>query len=122
MKSLRNLFMVAALIAIPAFGQELTSDITGTVTNGAGTPVSGATVSVTYTPTDTTITRTTSGNGRYNAGGLKPGGPYEVSVQSSAFSSETTTSSIDSNTKFNLLVSPTINVIPDVVSELNALD
>ena len=40
MKSLRNLFMVAALIAIPAFGQELTSDITGTVTNGAGTPVS----------------------------------------------------------------------------------
>ena len=48
MKSLRNFFMVAALIAIPAFGQELTSDITGTVTNGAGTPVSGATVSVTY--------------------------------------------------------------------------
>ena len=90
MKSLRNLFMVAALIAIPAFGQELTSDITGTVTNGAGTPVSGATVSVTYTPTDTTITRTTSSNGRYNAGGLKPGGPYEVSVQSSAYSSETT--------------------------------
>ena len=43
--------MVAALIAIPAFRQELTSDITGTVTNGAGTPVSGATVSVTYTPT-----------------------------------------------------------------------
>ena len=90
MKSLRNLFMVAALIAIPAFGQELTSDITGTVTNSAGTPVSGATVSVTYTPTDTTVTRTTSSNGRYNAGGLKPGGPYEVSVQSSAYSSETT--------------------------------
>jgi hypothetical protein len=45
---------------------------------------------VTYTPTDTTITRTTSANGRYNAGGLKPGGPYEVSVQSSAYSSETT--------------------------------
>jgi hypothetical protein len=90
MKSLRNLFMVAALIAIPAFGQELTSDITGTVTNGAGTPVSGATVSVTYTPTNTTVTRTTSANGRYNAGGLKPGGPYEVSVQSSSYSSETT--------------------------------
>ena len=38
--------MVAALIAIPAFGQELTSDITGTVTNGAVTPVSGATVAL----------------------------------------------------------------------------
>ena len=61
MKSIRSLFLVAALIAIPAFGQELTSDITGTVTNGAGTPISGATVSVSLmTPTDTTITRKTS--------------------------------------------------------------
>jgi len=89
MKSLRNLFFVVALIAIPAFSQELTSDITGVVTNSAGAPVSGANVSVTYTPTNTTITRTTSTNGRFNAGGLKPGGPYDVSVQSGAYNSET---------------------------------
>ena len=89
MKSLRNLFFVVALIAIPAFSQELTSDITGVVTNSAGAPVSGANVSVTYTPTNTTITRTTSANGRFNAGGLKPGGPYDVSVQSGAYNSET---------------------------------
>ena len=89
MKSLRNLFFVFALIAIPAFSQELTSDITGVVTNSAGAPVSGANVSVTYTPTNTTITRTTSANGRFNAGGLKPGGPYDVSVQSGAYNSET---------------------------------
>ena len=49
MKSLRNLFFVVALIAMPAFSQELTSDITGVVTNSAGAPVSGANVSVTYT-------------------------------------------------------------------------
>ena len=89
MKSLRNLFFVVALIAMPAFSQELTSDITGVVTNSAGAPVSGANVSVTYTPTNTTITRTTSANGRFNAGGLKPGGPYDVSVQSGAYNSET---------------------------------
>jgi hypothetical protein len=89
MKSLRNLFFVVALIAVPAFSQELTSDITGVVTNSAGAPVSGANVSVTYTPTNTTITRTTSANGRFNAGGLKPGGPYDVSVQSGAYNSET---------------------------------
>ena len=89
MKSLRNLFFVVALIAIPAFSQELTSDITGVVTNSAGAPVSGASVSVTYAPTNTTITRTTSANGRFNAGGLKPGGPYDVSVQSGAYNSET---------------------------------
>ena len=91
MKSLRNLFFIAALLAFPAFAQELTSDITGVVTNSAGAPVSGANVTVTYTPTDRSITRTTSANGRYNAGGLKPGGPYEVSVQSGAYNSETST-------------------------------
>ena len=89
MKSLRNLFFVAALLAMPAFAQELTSDITGVVTNSAGAPVSGANVTVTYTPTNKSITRTTSANGRFNAGGLKPGGPYDVSVQSGAYNSET---------------------------------
>ena len=91
MKSLRNLFMLTALIAIPAFGQELTSDITGVVTNSSGTPVSGANVVVTYTQTNQTFSRTTSSSGRFNAGGLKPGGPYEVSVQSASFNSETVT-------------------------------
>ena len=91
MKSLRNLFMVAALIAIPAFGQELTSDITGVVTNSAGDPVVGANVTVTYTNSNSSVTRTTNSNGRYNAGGLKPGGPYDVSVQSGVYQSETTT-------------------------------
>ena len=124
MKSLRNFFMVAALIAIPAFGQELTSDITGTVTNGAGTPVSGATVSVTYTPTDTTVTRTTSANGRYNAGGLKPGGPYEVSVQSSAYSSETTAgiTLIVGDTKRLNFVLESIDEVVVVASAGTALD
>ncbi len=91
MKSLRNLFMVAALIAIPAFGQELTSDITGVVTNSAGDPVAGANVTVTYINSNSSVTRTTNSNGRYNAGGLKPGGPYEVSVQSGVYQSEKTT-------------------------------
>ena len=51
--------------------------------------MSGATVTVTYTPTNKSITRTTSVNGRFNAGGLKPGGPYDVSIQSGAYNSET---------------------------------
>ena len=124
MKSIRSLFLVAALIAIPAFGQELTSDITGTVTNGAGTPISGATVSVTYTPTDTTITRTTSANGRYNAGGLKPGGPYEVSVQSGAYSPETTAgiTLIVGDTKRLNFVLESIDEVVVVASAGTALD
>ena len=88
MKLLRNFFMIAALIAIPAFGQEL-ADITGVVTNSSGTPLSGANVTVTYKPTNSTISRTTSSSGRFNAGGLKPGGPYEVTVRSAQYNSET---------------------------------
>jgi len=124
MKSLRSFFILAAVIAIPAFGQELTSDITGTVTNSAGTPVSGATVSITYTPTDTTITRTTSSNGRYNAGGLKPGGPYEVNVQSSAYSSETTTgiTLIVGDTKRLNFALETIDEVVVVASAGSSLD
>jgi len=80
MRSIRSLFIVAALIAIPAFGQELTSDITGTVTDSSGSPISGANVSVTYTPTNSSSVKTTDTNGRFFAGGLKPGGPYDVVI------------------------------------------
>ena len=65
-------------------------DITGIVTNSSGTPLSGANVTVTYKPTNSTISRTTSSSGRFNAGGLKPGGPYEVTVRSAQYNSETT--------------------------------
>ena len=54
MKSLRNFFMVVALIAIPAFGQELTSDINLTVLDGNGNPISGASASITFEPTNST--------------------------------------------------------------------
>ena len=89
MKSLRNLFFVAVLIAVPAFAQELTSDITGTVSNSAGNAISGASVTVTYTPTNSSSTKSTNSDGRFSAGGLKPGGPYEIQVRSGSYNTET---------------------------------
>ena len=59
MKSLRNLFMVAVLIAIPAFGQELTSDISGTVFSSSGDTVANASVTITYKPTNSTVSKST---------------------------------------------------------------
>ncbi|SVB20346.1 uncharacterized protein METZ01_LOCUS173200, partial [marine metagenome] len=88
MKSLRNLFFVAVLIAVPAFAQELTSDITGTVSNSAGNPISGASVTVTYTPTNSSTTKSTNSDGRFSAGGLKPGGPYNIQVRSGSYNTE----------------------------------
>ena len=93
MKSLRNLFFVFALIAIPAFSQELTSDISGTVSSSDGS-VSGAEITITYEPTNTTITRTTNSSGRYFAGGLRPGGPYKISVSATGLLTQNETTSL----------------------------
>ena len=63
MKSLRNLLMVVALIAIPAFGQELTSDINLTVLDGNGNPISGASATITFEPTNSSASKNTSNSG-----------------------------------------------------------
>jgi outer membrane receptor for ferrienterochelin and colicin len=93
MKSLRNLFFVFALIAIPVFSQELTSDISGTVSSADGS-LSGAEITITYEPTNTTITRTTNSSGRYFAGGLRPGGPYKISVSATGLLTQNETTSL----------------------------
>lgn len=59
--------------------QELTSDMSGTVQSSDGA-VSGAKVEITYEPTNSTVVRTTDSNGKYFAGGLRPGGPYKIVV------------------------------------------
>ena len=85
--SLFSLFFSPFLLS-----QELTSDISGTVSSSDGA-VSGATISITYEPTNTTITRSSDSSGRYFAGGLRPGGPYKIVVSASGLlsQSETTT-------------------------------
>ncbi len=124
MKLLRNFFMIAALIAIPAFGQELTSDITGVVSDSSGTPLSGANVTVTYKPTNSTFSRTTNSSGRFNAGGLKPGGPYDVTVRSGQYNSETVSgiTLIVGDTKRINFVLETIDEVVVVASAGTTLD
>jgi outer membrane receptor for ferrienterochelin and colicin len=80
MKLLRNFFMVVALIAVPAFGQELTSDISLTVIDGNGNPISGASASVTFEPTNSKISKASSNSGLVSFRGLRPGGPYTIEV------------------------------------------
>ncbi|MFS0772060.1 carboxypeptidase regulatory-like domain-containing protein [Sphingomonas sp. 1P08PE] len=83
-----NFMLGAAAIAlvIPAAvsAQETTSTIRGTVT-AAGAPVSGATVTILNVPTGSTTTATTDANGGFTSTGLRPGGPYTVSVDAPGF-------------------------------------
>jgi len=72
----------------PAVAQQTTSEIRGVVIDSNGTPVSGATVSVTDTRTGASRTVTTDGGGSFAVRGLTIGGPYTVSTNASGYSSQ----------------------------------
>mmetsp|Transcript_24120 Transcript_24120/g.31421 ORF Transcript_24120/g.31421 Transcript_24120/m.31421 type:complete len:1071 (+) Transcript_24120:47-3259(+) len=76
--------MTAAIVA-PAEAQVTTSSIRGDVTNEAGAAVSGATVTITHTPSGTVSAATTNANGAFSARGLRVGGPYTVAVSGGDF-------------------------------------
>ena len=86
--SLLSIFISPILIA-----QELTSDITGSVSSANGA-VSGAQVEITYEPTNTVVTRVTDASGRYSAGGLRPGGPYTIKVSAAGLAADQVTTSL----------------------------
>ena len=89
-----NLFLGVAAIAlvapVGAAAQETTSTIRGNVTAG-GAPVAGATVEIVNVPSGTTSTVTTDATGSFNAGGLRVGGPYSVTVRAEGQPSVTVT-------------------------------
>ena len=120
MKSLRNLFFVFAFIAIPAIGQELTSDISGTVLSSSGSTVANASVTITYKPTNSKVSKTTDANGKFSAKGLRPGGPYSV-VVTSASGSQTIDNlrlTVGDTSRLNILVES----MEDVVVVASAID
>ncbi|MEO5866038.1 MAG: TonB-dependent receptor, partial [Sphingomonas sp.] len=76
---------VALIAPATASAQETTSTIRGTVTAG-GAPVSDATVTVVDTSTGSHTVVTSDKDGGYVANGLRPGGPYSVSVAAKGYS------------------------------------
>ncbi|MDQ2779875.1 MAG: TonB-dependent receptor [Pseudomonadota bacterium] len=71
---------VAIVAAAPALAQNTTAGINGRVTGADGQPIAGAAVSIVHVDSGSTTNVTTDGNGRYSARGLRPGGPYTVTV------------------------------------------
>ncbi|WP_086608469.1 TonB-dependent receptor [Erythrobacter donghaensis] len=74
-------------LATPAFAQETTSSVRGDVVDQNGTPIVGATVTVTHVPSGTTSTQTTDASGGFNAAGLRLGGPFTVTVVADGYES-----------------------------------
>lgn len=72
---------LAALAPVAAvYAQVTTSDARGVVTDSAGQPVAGATVTIVHEPTGTATTATTSSSGSYTAQNLRIGGPFSFTV------------------------------------------
>jgi Carboxypeptidase regulatory-like domain len=77
---------IASMTATPAFAQETTSSVRGTVETASG-PVGGATVTIVHEPSGTTSTTSTDADGTFSAQGLRIGGPFTVTVDADGFQS-----------------------------------
>lgn len=75
-----SLGLIVALAAAPAFAQSTSAGIGGQVTGAGGAPVTGAEVTIVHTESGTVSRATTDASGRYNARGLRVGGPYTITV------------------------------------------
>ncbi len=76
-----SLGLIVALAAAPAFAQSTTSSgLAGTVVGDSGQPVAGAEVTILHVESGTVSRATTDESGRYNARGLRVGGPYTVTI------------------------------------------
>ena len=81
----RKLFLglsAIVFLAIPAFAQETTSAIRGTVLSSTGNAISGASVSVLHEPSGSASSQVTNSEGIFLARNLRVGGPYTVIVTS----------------------------------------
>lgn len=75
-----SLGLIVALAAAPTFAQNTSAGLNGQVLGADGQPVAGAEVTIVHTESGTVSRAVTDASGRYNARGLRVGGPYTVTV------------------------------------------
>jgi outer membrane receptor for ferrienterochelin and colicin len=80
---------LALATATPAFAQSTSSGVGGQVTDASGAPVAGADVTITHRESGTVSHTTTDASGRYNARGLRVGGPYSITVDKAGAGTDT---------------------------------
>ncbi len=78
-------FALLAASAPAVYAQQTTAALRGVVTDAAGKPVAGATVTVIHTPSGTREVTRTDKDGNYQITGLKVGGPYEVDISAGGY-------------------------------------
>src|SRR3546814_3467966 len=84
-----SLGLIAALAAAPAFAQSTSAGLNGLVTSADNQPVANAEVTITHVESGTVSRATTDDSGRYNARGLRVGGPYTITVTKAGTGTDT---------------------------------
>ena len=80
--------LAVLLATAPVYAQNTSANLSGRVTTADGAPLSGADITIVHTPSGTTSRATTDAEGRYNARGLRVGGPYTVTIQRDGYQGE----------------------------------
>ena len=83
--SAASLSLACGLAVAPAYAQQITTGIEGTVSDADGNPIGGASVTVTDTRTGASRQITTDSEGRFSAESLVTGGPYTVSANAPGY-------------------------------------
>ena len=81
--------MAITVVPVPAMAQQITTEITGQVTNSSGAPIANATVTITDTRTGSTQESTTGSDGLFTARNLQTGGPYTVTAVAQGYQGQT---------------------------------
>jgi len=80
-KLLAGVIASALAVSAPVYAQDTTSALTGRVVDAKGAPVAGAKIKIVHVPSGTTSNATADASGRYQAQGLRVGGPYHIEAQ-----------------------------------------
>lgn len=88
MRNLKANLLTLILLCVgilAGYGQVTTSSMSGTIKDGKGQPLIGASVLLTHTPTGTTYATMTRTGGRFDISNIRSGGPYKVEITNIGF-------------------------------------
>ncbi len=116
--------LLATIFTVSVSAQATTSEITGRVSDGKGTPVEGVVVEAIHQPSGTNYTAVTNDAGRFTLPGLRVGGPYTVKVSQAGFKEQTVDNlqlSLGTAATLNFTLSTAINETVTVESGDNEI-
>ena len=117
LKKLCSIIGLLTVVVSAAMAQVTTSGMSGRVT-GDNEEIIGAHIQAVHTPSGTKYVAVTNVNGRYSIQGMRPGGPYEVTVTYVGYNTKTTrniTLQLGETYSHNVNMSETATELTDVV-------